>query len=338
MLEATVESVVSFVREHQSWAAPIAFLVAFGESFCFLSLIVPGTAILIGISALLAASGIDIHVLTPAILAAGLGGTLGYAASFWIGRYFQDSVHKIWPFSTRPHLITQAEEFFATYGAFGVFLGHFFGPVRAVLPVVAGMFKMREIPFQIANVLSAFIWAGGVIAPAFFLVTFKEEVVAFLTAHEYLVAAVLALLAFANSIPRPVLFVPTLILALALASVLVLGSGNVTLVLLAAAVGAFAGDGYAYYKGLMGKEDRLRTWPFSATAKQHDDARQLVERQGWMSVIISKFQGFNRGLVPLEIGALEHPAPAFAATSAIASLVWSAALLLPAVLVGKLIA
>ena len=39
----------------------------------------------------------------------GFGGTLGYAVSFWIGRYFQDSVHKIWPFTTRPHLISQAE-------------------------------------------------------------------------------------------------------------------------------------------------------------------------------------------------------------------------------------
>ena len=78
-----------------------------------------------------------------------------------------------WPFSTRPHLITQAEEFFETYGAFGVFLGHFFGPVRAVIPVVAGMFNMPQLPFQIANILSAFTWAVGVIAPAFLLVSFN---------------------------------------------------------------------------------------------------------------------------------------------------------------------
>ena len=121
-LEAVVETVVTFVREHESWAGPIAFLVAFGESFAFLSLIIPGTAILVGIAALLAASGIEASVLFPAILWAGFGGSLGYAASYWIGRYFKDSVPHIWPFTTRPHLITQAQEFFESYGAFGVFL------------------------------------------------------------------------------------------------------------------------------------------------------------------------------------------------------------------------
>lgn len=337
-LEATVDAVVSFVREHEHWAAPIAFAVAFGESFCFLSLIVPGTAILVGISALLAASGTDIQVLIPAIFAAGFGGTLGYAVSFWIGRYFQDKVHRIWPFTTRPHLIKQSEEFFDTYGAFGVFLGHFFGPVRAVLPVVAGMFRMREIPFQIANVLSAFIWAGGVIAPAFFLVTFKDQVIAFLAAHEYLVAGVIALLAFANSIPRPILFVPTLLLVMAIGTLMIFGNGNLPLVLIAASIGAFAGDIYAYWKGAMGKENRSLTWPFSATDEQHASARALIETRGGLSLIISKFQGFNRGLVPLEASAMGQPLPGFLVLSAISSWIWATALMLPAILIAKAIA
>jgi membrane protein DedA with SNARE-associated domain len=337
-LEAVVETVVTFVREHESWAGPVAFLVAFGESFCFLSLIIPGTAILVGIAALLAASGVDASILVPAILWAGFGGALGYAVSFWIGRYFKDSVHKIWPFTTRPHLISQAQEFFETYGAFGVFLGHFFGPVRAVIPVVAGMFRMREIPFQIANLLSAFIWAIGVIGPSFYLVTFKDEVIAFLAAHQYTVAAVLFLLAMANSIPRPVLFVPTVLLVLAVGSLMVVGNGNIPLILLAVAAGAFVGDVYAYWKGITHKEDRARVWPFCATQKQHADARAFVERHGAVSLILSKFQGFNRGLVPLETGSLERPMLPFVGMSAISAVLWSLALILPAIVVGTLVA
>jgi membrane protein DedA with SNARE-associated domain len=338
MLETVVESVVSFVREHESWAAPVAFLVAFAESFCFVSLIVPGTAILAGIAALLAASGVEASVLTPAIVAAGLGGTLGYAASFWLGRYFKDSVHRIWPFTTRPHLITQAEEFFATYGTFGVFLGHFFGPVRAVIPVVAGMFRMRELPFQVANVIASFVWAVGVIGPAFYLVAFKDEVVAFLATHEYLVAGVLFLLALANSIPRPILFVPTLILVFGIGTLMILGNGNLPLILLATAAGAFTGDVYAYWKGIQHRENRINTWPFSATPKQHAEARAFVESHGPTSLIVSKFQGFNRGLVPLEIGNLERPALPFLAVSAVSAVLWAVALLLPALVIGKLLA
>lgn len=338
-LEAVVETVVTFVREHENWAGPVAFIVAFGESFCFLSLLIPGTAILVGIAALLAASGIEAHVLMPAILWAGFGGTLGYAVSFWIGRYFKDSVHKIWPFTTRPHLITQSQEFFETYGAFGVFLGHFFGPVRAVIPVVAGMFRMPEIPFQIANVLSAFIWAAGVIGPAFYLVSFKDDVIAFLGAHQYAVATVLFILALANSIPRPILFIPTLLLVMGVGTLMVLGNGNLPLILFAASAGAFVGDFYAYYKGIMHRENRLATtWPFCATRKQHEDARAFVESHGQASILLSKFQGFNRGLVPLETGTLERPMLPFIAVSVVSAVLWAVALMLPAILVGKIVA
>jgi membrane protein DedA with SNARE-associated domain len=337
-IETVVEYVVAFVREHRAWAAPVAFLVAFAESFCFVSLIVPGTAILAGIAALLAASGVDAGILAPAMIAAGLGGTLGYAISFWIGRYFKDSVHKIWPFTTRPHLITQAKEFFETYGVFGVFLGHFFGPVRAVIPVVAGMFNMRELPFQIANVVASFIWAVGVIGPAFYLVAFKDDVIAFLAAHEYAVATLLFFLALANSIPRPILFVPTLILVFGIGTLMMLGNGNLPLILFATAAGAFVGDFYAYYKGILHKVNRINTWPFSATPKQHAEARAFVESRGPTSLIISKFQGFNRGLVPLEMGNLERPMPLFLGLSAVSAVLWAVAILLPALVVGKILA
>lgn len=332
-LESFVDAIVTFVRDHEEWTPAIVFIVAFGESFAFLSLLVPGTAILAGVAALLAASGVEMHIVAPAILAAGLGGTLGYAMSFWLGRYFKDSVPHIWPFKTRPHLITQGEQFFETYGAFGVFFGHFFGPVRAVIPVIAGMFRMREIPFQIANVLSAFTWAAGVIAPAFFLVTFKNEVLQFLATHHYLVAGVLFLLAVANSIPRPILFWPTLILVAGLGSLMVLANGHFVSIWLAAAAGAFVGDLYAYYKGVTHKQDRLATWPFSASPAQHTEALAFIERQGPLSLIVSKFQGFNRGLVPLEIGILERPFAPFALQSAISAAAWGLALLLPAQIV-----
>ena len=163
-----VDLIVTFVRDHQVWAAPIAFGVAFLESFCFLSIIWPGTAILIAISGLLAAGGIGMDVLWPAILAAGLGGTLGYAVSYWIGLYYKDDIATIWPFKSRPELLQRGQTFFEKWGAIGVFLGHFFGPVRAIIPVVAGMYAVPQWQFQLANVTSAFIWAAGVIAPSYF--------------------------------------------------------------------------------------------------------------------------------------------------------------------------
>lgn len=163
-----VEAIVSFVRANEEWAAPVAFLVAFLESFCFLSILWPGTAILIGISALLARSGIEMSVLWPAIIAAGVGGSLGYAISYWIGLYYKEGIRDLWPFNRHPAMVNRGQTFFDKWGALGVFLGHFFGPVRAIIPVVAGMYAMPQWQFQLANILSAFLWAGGVIAPTYF--------------------------------------------------------------------------------------------------------------------------------------------------------------------------
>ena len=41
------------------------------------------------------------------------------------------------------------------------------GLVASLVAAFGGMAAMRQIPFQIANVTSAFLWAGGVIAPSF---------------------------------------------------------------------------------------------------------------------------------------------------------------------------
>jgi membrane protein DedA with SNARE-associated domain len=167
-IQDIVDTIVLFVREHESWAIPIAFIVAFLESFCFLSLLWPGTAILIGISALLAQSGVSLDVLWPAIIAAGVGGAFGYSLSYWLGLYYKEDIKTFWPFSRHPTMIERGQSFFDQWGAIGVFLGHFFGPVRAVIPVVAGMYAVPQWQFQLANILSSFIWAAGVIAPSYF--------------------------------------------------------------------------------------------------------------------------------------------------------------------------
>ncbi|WP_041321230.1 DedA family protein [Hyphomicrobium denitrificans] len=163
-----VDTIVAFVRANEGWTGPVAFLVAFLESFCFLSILWPGTAILIGISALLARSGVEMSILGPAIVWAGVGGSLGYAASYWIGFYYKDGIRELWPFSRNPAMVDRGQAFFQRWGAIGVFLGHFFGPVRAIIPVVAGMYAVPQWQFQLANVSSAFIWAAGVIAPTYF--------------------------------------------------------------------------------------------------------------------------------------------------------------------------
>ena len=163
-LHEFTETVIAFTRAHQAWAAPIVFALAFGESLAFLSLLLPATVILLAIGGMIGASGIQF---LPVWIAAVTGSILGYALSYWIGLYFKDDIVKIWPFSKYPDMIPRGQAFFHKYGAFGVFLGHFFGPLRAVVPVIAGMYAMPQLPFQIANVLSSALWSTGILLPGF---------------------------------------------------------------------------------------------------------------------------------------------------------------------------
>ena len=157
--------VVEFVKTHEVWAAPIVFALAFGESLAFLSLLLPASVILLGIGGLLGASGIP---LVPVFAAAAVGSILGYGISYYIGLYFKDSIPNIWPFSRNPEMIPRSKALFDKWGAIGVFMGHFFGPVRAVIPVVAGMYQLQPFKFWAANIVSSCLWAFGILAPGAF--------------------------------------------------------------------------------------------------------------------------------------------------------------------------
>ena len=61
--------------------------------------------------------------------------------------------------------IANGETFTKKYGVWAIFLGRFFGPARAFVPLVAGIFEMPRTPFQIANVTSALLWAFLMLAP-----------------------------------------------------------------------------------------------------------------------------------------------------------------------------
>ncbi len=157
-----VTLIVEFVRANQTWAAPIVFALAFGESLAFMSLLLPASGILLLIGGLMGASNIPF---VPVCIAAAAGSIIGYGISYYIGLYFKDSIPKIWPFSKYPDMIPRGRIFFEKWGALGVFLGHFFGPLRAVIPVVAGMYELKQLPFWTANIVSSCLWAFGILAP-----------------------------------------------------------------------------------------------------------------------------------------------------------------------------
>jgi membrane protein DedA with SNARE-associated domain len=159
-LDSYAQPVIAFVRDHAAWAPPIVFALAFGESLAFISLLIPAWTALIAIGALLSSSGIEF---VPVWVAGSLGAAAGDWLSYWIGLKLEYSVANIWPLSRHPEMIPRGERFVKRWGILGIFIGRFFGPLRAVVPLVAGIFAMPYWHFQIANVTSAFVWAAALL-------------------------------------------------------------------------------------------------------------------------------------------------------------------------------
>jgi membrane protein DedA with SNARE-associated domain len=45
-----------------------------------------------------------------------------------------------------------------------VFLGQFLGPLRATVPLVAGMSELEFLPFLVASISAALLWATFLLA------------------------------------------------------------------------------------------------------------------------------------------------------------------------------
>jgi membrane protein DedA with SNARE-associated domain len=159
-LEAYMHVLVDYLRNNQSLILPVIFLIAFGECTAFLSLLIPATLFFSLFGAFAGAAGL---ALFPIALAASLGAGLGFWFSYWLGIRFGPSVTQMWPLKGKPEMMQRGHNFFEKYGMAGVFLGHFIGPVRAVIGLVAGMVAMPFIPFQIANWAASFAWGFGLI-------------------------------------------------------------------------------------------------------------------------------------------------------------------------------
>jgi membrane protein DedA with SNARE-associated domain len=161
-LDTLTTMLLDFVRAHQGWAPFIVGLLAFAESLAVVSLLVPSTVLLLGIGALIGASGLEFW---PIWLGAAVGAILGDWLSYAIGFRYKHAVFRVWPLSSHQNLSVRGGQFFARWGAWGVFLGRFIGPMRAVVPLTAGIFAMPMLLFQTATIASAFVWALIMLAP-----------------------------------------------------------------------------------------------------------------------------------------------------------------------------
>ncbi len=166
-----IHELLTFITQHAVLTYGAIFLISLSESLAVVGLFIPGTVIMFGIGAVVATGSLEIK---PVLLLAIAGAIIGDGISYWLGHYYRDNLRKIWPFSHFPGMLINGEAFFERHGGKSVLLGRFVGPVRPIIPVVAGMLGMSPVHFSIVNVLSAIGWALVYILPGVFFGTSLE--------------------------------------------------------------------------------------------------------------------------------------------------------------------
>jgi membrane protein DedA with SNARE-associated domain len=158
--------VIEFIAGHPFYAVAAVFGLALSEAIPLIGIVVPGSTLIIAISALATTAGITPWAL---LVAAVLGAIAGDGFSFWLGRHYHRQILGGWPLNRVPWLIERSARFIRKYGITSVFLARFTAVVRAFVPLLAGILRMPSNRFYVANVLSALVWAPMHVFPGVLL-------------------------------------------------------------------------------------------------------------------------------------------------------------------------
>ncbi|MGC2775104.1 MAG: DedA family protein [Bradyrhizobium sp.] len=162
-----LDPLIAFVAAHAGLAYLTLFLAALLEAVPIIGSVIPGTTIILALSALIPGGELQLQwVLTSAIL----GAMLGDGGAFWFGHRSQREILTAWPFSNYPRLVAQSEAFFHRFGTLAIFLARFVAPIRAVVPITAGALDIPPVRFYAVNIPAIALWACAHVLPGVFAV------------------------------------------------------------------------------------------------------------------------------------------------------------------------
>jgi len=162
MLTDSLQTFLSFLQAHVWLAYTTIFLIALSESLALVGLIVPGAILMFAIGTLITTGYLDFY--TTAAWAA-LGAIAGDGISYWLGARYRNQLQNLWPLSRYPGAFDKGIGFFQRHGGKSVLFGRFIGPLRPIIPAIAGMFGMPLRHFMLINIFSALAWAPLYLLP-----------------------------------------------------------------------------------------------------------------------------------------------------------------------------
>ena len=161
-MSAWLADLTAWLAAHPQWLGLAIFILACTECLAIVGLLVPGTFLLFAVAVMAGSGALD---LGPTLLLAFCGGLLGDLLSYATGRYFHQDIRRLPGLRHHPQWLAGAEGYFLRYGVISLLVGRYIGPLRPMLPMVAGMLNMPFVRFFAVSLLAGSGWAVAYMLP-----------------------------------------------------------------------------------------------------------------------------------------------------------------------------
>src|SRR5437667_7728731 len=160
-LFALDQTLADLAAQHSALMFAALFLVIFAETGLVVFPLLPGDSLLFVAGAVVAASGVNVHLLVLTLfVAAVLGDSVNYSIGHFIGpRAFRPHETKLGRW-LKPEYLDRTHRFYENYGGFTIIIGRFVPIVRTFAPFLAGVGAMTYRKFLSYNVIGAAAWVG----------------------------------------------------------------------------------------------------------------------------------------------------------------------------------
>ena len=145
---------LDFIISHFSWLGPwFFFLGATAEALPIIGTFLPGATI-VTFGGFAAAHGY--FSLDQVLIFSIIGAIIGDTISYYIGAHGGKLIRRKKIISDA--LLQKGENFFHKYGNQSLLWGRFIGPIRSIIPFMAGISKVKQETFWLWNIISGVIW------------------------------------------------------------------------------------------------------------------------------------------------------------------------------------
>jgi membrane protein DedA with SNARE-associated domain len=166
-MEDFVTQTFALVANNNVLAGLALFVLTLLEALLVVGVLIPIVGVMLAVGALVAQG-----VMHPveAVLWCSAGAAVGDALSYMLGHRLGGRHGARMLFSGRRRLFARAKLLARRHGAVAIVAARYLGPVRPMIPILAGMSRARPWRFHIASALTAPIWVVSLMAPGYFAV------------------------------------------------------------------------------------------------------------------------------------------------------------------------